>query len=68
MRFERGADPEIAEMASRRCAALIEQIAGGQLLAGVVDVYPRRREPLRLELSRKEWLRVMGARRARQRN
>ena len=60
-RFERGADPEMAELASRRCAALIRELAGGEVLAGVVDVYPARREPLALELSRKEILRVMGA-------
>jgi phenylalanyl-tRNA synthetase beta chain len=60
-RFERGADPEMAELASRRCAALIVEIAGGEILSGAVDVYPGRREPLRLELSRKELLRVMGS-------
>ena len=60
-RFERGADPEMAEIASRRCAALIRELAGGEILAGVVDVYPARREPLALELSRQELLRVMGA-------
>jgi phenylalanyl-tRNA synthetase beta chain len=60
-RFERGADPEMAELASRRCAALIRELAGGEVLAGVVDVYPARREPLALEISRKELLRVMGA-------
>jgi len=60
-RFERGADPEMAQVASRRCAALIRELGGGEVLAGVVDVYPGRREPLPLELSRKELLRVMGA-------
>ena len=60
-RFERGADPEMAETASRRCAALIRELAGGEVLAGVVDVYPGRREPQPIELSRKELLRVMGA-------
>jgi len=60
-RFERGADPEMAELASRRCAGLIRELAGGEILSGVVDVYPARREPLRLELSRKGLLRVMGA-------
>jgi phenylalanyl-tRNA synthetase beta chain len=60
-RFERGADPEMTELASRRCAALIQEIAGGEILSGVVDVYPARKEPLRLELSRKEFLRVMGS-------
>ena len=59
-RFERGADPEMAEVASRRCAALIHELAGAEVLAGLVDVYPGRREPLALELSRRELLRIMG--------
>jgi phenylalanyl-tRNA synthetase beta chain len=59
-RFERGCDPEMAELASRRAAELIQQLAGGELLAGVVDVYPQREPPLTIELSRKELLRVMG--------
>ncbi len=59
-RFERGADPEMAELASRRAAELIQQLAGGQLLAGVVDVYPRREVGPAIELSRKELLRVIG--------
>jgi phenylalanyl-tRNA synthetase beta chain len=60
-RFERGADPEMAELASRRGAALIHELAGGEILSGVVDIYPGRREALAVELSRKELLRVMGA-------
>ena len=60
-RFERGADPEMAELASRRCAAVIQELAGGEILAGVVDIYPAQREPLPIELSRKELLRLMGA-------
>ena len=61
LRFERGADIEMAELASRRCAALIHEVAGGEILTGVVDVYPGRGKPLRIELSRKELLRVMGS-------
>jgi phenylalanyl-tRNA synthetase beta chain len=59
-RFERGCDPAMAEVASRRAAELIQQLADGDLLAGVVDVYPRCEEPVAIELSRKELLRVMG--------
>ena len=61
MRFERGADMEMAELASRRTAELILQLAGGELLSGVVDVYPGKEAPHKLELTRKEILRVMGA-------
>lgn len=60
-RFERGADPEMAELASRRAAELIQQLGGGEILAGVVDVYPRREPPRKIEFTRKEFLRVMGA-------
>jgi phenylalanyl-tRNA synthetase beta chain len=60
-RFERGADPEMAELASRRAAELIQQVAGGEILSGVVDVYPHREPERKIELSRKELLRVMGA-------
>ena len=61
MRFGRGADPEMAELASRRCAELILELAGGELLAGVVDVYPGRRAPKKIRVTRAEILRVMGA-------
>ena len=60
-RFGRGADPEMAELASRRAAELILQLAGGELLSGVVDVYPGRRAPKKILLTRRELLRVMGA-------
>jgi phenylalanyl-tRNA synthetase beta chain len=60
-RFERGADPDMAEFASRRAAELIQQLAGGEILSGVVDVYPSRQPEKTIELSRKELLRVMGA-------
>src|SRR5438876_2477718 len=60
-RFGRGADPEMAEVASRRCAELILELAAGELLAGVVDVYPGKRGPKKISLRRSELLRVMGA-------
>jgi phenylalanyl-tRNA synthetase beta chain len=60
-RFSRGADPEMAELASRRCAELILQLAGGELLCGVVDVYPGKRAPKKITITRAEILRVMGA-------
>src|SRR6266404_4202865 len=60
-RFGRGADPEMAELASRRAAELILQLAGGELLSGVVDSYPGKRAPKKIRLTRAEILRVMGA-------
>jgi phenylalanyl-tRNA synthetase beta chain len=60
-RFGRGADPEMAELASRRCAELILQLAGGELLAGVVDVFPGKRALKKIRVTRAELLRVLGA-------
>ncbi|HET7625470.1 MAG TPA: phenylalanine--tRNA ligase subunit beta [Verrucomicrobiae bacterium] len=40
-RFERGADVEICDWASRRAAQLILKTAGGHLAEGAVDVYPK---------------------------
>jgi phenylalanyl-tRNA synthetase beta chain len=60
-RFERGGDLEMAELASRRAVELIQQVAGGESLAGVVDVYPGQTQPQKIEFTRKELLRVMGA-------
>jgi phenylalanyl-tRNA synthetase beta chain len=37
-RFERGLDPERTEWASRRCAQMIVELAGGTLHPGVVDI------------------------------
>src|SRR5712664_3279240 len=60
-RFGRGADPEMAELASRRAAELILQLAGGELLAGVVDIFPGKRAAKKIRATRAEILRVMGA-------
>jgi len=60
-RFGRGADPEMAELASRRAAELILQLAGGELLSGVVDIYPGKRAKKEIRVTRAEILRVMGA-------
>src|SRR5437899_1717289 len=60
-RFGRGADPEMAEFASRRAAELILQLAGGELLSGVVDIYPGKRAVKKITITRAELLRIMGA-------
>ena len=44
-RFERQVDMENIEWASRRCAQLIVQVAGGKVVRGVADAYPGKIEP-----------------------
>jgi phenylalanyl-tRNA synthetase beta chain len=41
-RFERGADPNIVRYALDRAAELVVDLAGGKLLKGAIDVYPRK--------------------------
>jgi phenylalanyl-tRNA synthetase beta chain len=59
-RFERPLDPSRTEWASRRCAQLILELAGGTLDAGVIDVGPKppQRAPITLRLNQIE--RVLG--------
>ncbi len=44
-RFERGADPNIVRYALDRAAHLINDLAGGEVLRGVIDIYPRKIRP-----------------------
>jgi phenylalanyl-tRNA synthetase beta chain len=39
-RFERGTDPEIVLLAVNRAAELIQQVAGGEIVDGLIDEYP----------------------------
>jgi phenylalanyl-tRNA synthetase beta chain len=59
-RFERGADVNAAVAAIDRTATLIQQLAGGEILHGVVDAYPRPASRPRIAMRRSQILRVMG--------
>jgi phenylalanyl-tRNA synthetase beta chain len=59
-RFERGMDVEAPLRAARRCAELFLELAGGELLAGAIDAYPRPWQPPALKLRQSEILRVLG--------
>lgn len=50
LRFERGVDPNGCVEAADRAAALLADIAGGEVVGGVVDVYPLPPEPRTLQL------------------
>jgi phenylalanyl-tRNA synthetase beta chain len=60
-RFERGADIEMAPRALDRAAALIRELAGGTILHGVIDVYPRPFLPPCIRFRRSELTRILGA-------
>lgn len=60
-RFERGADIAAPVVALRRIAALIEEIAAGQVIAPFIDVHPAPRDPARLHLRRARLTSLLGA-------
>jgi phenylalanyl-tRNA synthetase beta chain len=60
-RFERGADVEMARVAIDRTASLIAELAGGEILSGVVDVYPRHYKGKEIVLRPSQVLRILGA-------
>ncbi len=59
-RFERPIDPERTEWASRRCAELILQTAGGMLHPGLIDVGVQAPEPRTVTLRLDQIPRVLG--------
>ncbi|HEV2494231.1 MAG TPA: phenylalanine--tRNA ligase subunit beta [Terriglobia bacterium] len=60
-RFERGADVAMAPVAIDRAAALIQELAGGEVLAGIVDVYPEPKPRASITLRQSEIRRILGA-------
>ncbi|HXE74440.1 MAG TPA: phenylalanine--tRNA ligase subunit beta [Candidatus Xenobia bacterium] len=59
-RFERGMDLEMPLQAARRCAELFLELAGGELLAGALDIYPRPWQPPVISLRQSEIERILG--------
>lgn len=47
-RFERTVDPNICALAAKRAAELIRDLTGGEIVPGIVDVYPSPVEPLEI--------------------
>ncbi|MDR0550284.1 MAG: phenylalanine--tRNA ligase subunit beta [Deltaproteobacteria bacterium] len=59
-RFERGQDPELPPLAVDRAAGLLTEIAGGLCAKGRLDVYPKRREPLKTTFSPRRCANLLG--------
>ena len=49
-RFERGCDPTNTIYVLKRCAILIQEVAGGQISSEIVDVYPQEVKPFEVEV------------------
>lgn len=47
-KFEKGLDPNNAEAAINRACQLIEELGAGEVVGGMVDVYSKKKEPVRV--------------------
>lgn len=59
-RFERGADIENVPYALNRAAALIAELSGGTIAAGVLDAYPAPVQPIELQLRPARAVAIIG--------
>ena len=48
-KFEKGLDPNNAEEAVNRACQLIEELGAGEVVGGIIDIYPEKREPVRVK-------------------
>ena len=60
LRFEKGLRPELAPLALQRATALIQEVAGGTVAPGIVDVYPKPDAPLTVTLTMRRLRQSLG--------
>ena len=48
--FEKGSDPNVCVYALKRAAAMIVELAGGEIASEIVDIYPNPIEPKKIEV------------------
>jgi len=60
LRFERDLSPEMADLASRRCCAVLARHAPVQIARGAVDAYPKPAKPRTVVLRREKIRDVLG--------
>ncbi len=60
-RFERGADWDNTVPAIARTCSLIEQLAGGKIAGSLQDIYPRKKDPVRITLRQANTKALLGA-------
>ena len=60
VRFEKGLRPDLPPLALRRATQLIQQVAGGTVARGIIDVYPEAEKPLPMLLTTARMKQVLG--------
>jgi phenylalanyl-tRNA synthetase beta chain len=60
-RFERGVDPNLADIANQRASALVARLGGGEVLEGAIDEVATVVEPAVIEITSQEVERLLGS-------
>ncbi|MBQ9631289.1 MAG: phenylalanine--tRNA ligase subunit beta, partial [Lachnospiraceae bacterium] len=58
--FEKGLDPNNAIWAMNRACQLVEELGAGEVVGGVIDVYPEKREGITLPFEPDKYNRILG--------
>ena len=59
-KFEKGLDPNNAKAAIDRACQLIEELGAGEVVGGTVDVYSKKKEPVRVPFDENKINRMLG--------
>ena len=59
-KFDKGLDPNNAEAAINRACQLVEELGAGEVVGGIVDVYSKKKEPVRVAFEPDKINRMLG--------
>ncbi len=59
-KFEKGLDPNLAMEAMNRACQLVEELGAGEVVGGAIDVYPQKKEGIRLPFEPEKYNRLLG--------
>ena len=59
-KFEKGLDPNLAMEAMNRACQLVEELGAGEVVGGVVDIYPVKREGIRIPFEPDKYNKLLG--------
>jgi len=60
LRFGAGLDPNLAELGLKRAMHLIRKIAGARAVSGIIDVYPKKSQPKKINFDLKRANSILG--------
>ena len=59
-KFEKGLDPNLALEAMNRACQLVEELGAGEVVGGAVDIYPVKREGIRIPFEPDKYNKLLG--------